>query len=91
VARIMANVVFLLCALMSLLCTILLFRGYLRSKSRLLLWSSLSFFFLAISNEVLFIDMVIIPYIDIDGPFWRNLMGSISGSLLLFGLIWEVT
>ncbi|MGE4208654.1 MAG: DUF5985 family protein [Oligoflexales bacterium] len=76
---------------MSVVCTFLLLRGYRQSKSHLLLWSGLCFVGLALNNVVLFIDMVILPDANIQGAFWRNLLSSISGSLLLFGLIWELT
>ena len=38
-----ARAVYVLCALTSLGCAVLLVRGYLESRARLLLWSSVSF------------------------------------------------
>lgn len=87
----MAELVYFLCAMMSIGCAFLLFRGYLDARSQLLLWSSLCFGFLALNNIILFFDLVIFPNTDFDGPFWRNGMSSVAGSLLLFGLIWELT
>jgi hypothetical protein len=87
----MAESVYILCGITSLLCTILLIRGYLSSRSRLLLWGSVAFLFLAANNILLSIDMIIFPDVDIQGPFWRNLLSAGSGSILLFGLIWEVS
>jgi hypothetical protein len=87
----MAEIVYIMCAVMSIACTLMLMRGYRMSKSHLLLWSSFCFAGLAFSNLVLFVDMVILPQVNIGGMFWRNFLSAISGSLLLFGLIWELT
>ncbi|MGZ5279861.1 MAG: DUF5985 family protein [Pseudobdellovibrionaceae bacterium] len=87
----MAEVVYALCALFSVVCASLLFRGYQSQKARLLLWSSLAFAMLALNNIVLFVDLVIYPEMDFNGPLVRSAAGAIGGVLLLFGLIWEGT
>lgn len=87
----MAKVVYVLCAVMSILSVMALFRGYRRSQSHLLLWSCLSFGLLAVNNLLLFYDMIIIPTVDVSGPYWRNLLSAAAGSVLLFGLIWEIS
>lgn len=87
----MAELVYALCALLSLTCTVLLFRGYRQSRTQLLLWSSLCFVGLTMNNMFLFIDLVLIPDTDILGTFWRNFTGAVAGTLLLFGLIWDLT
>ncbi|MES2767828.1 MAG: DUF5985 family protein [Bdellovibrionota bacterium] len=87
----MAELVYFLCALMSTGCAIMLFRGFRKARSRLLLWSCLSFCFLAVNNVILFTDAVILPTIDFGGVFLRATTAAIAGSLLLFGLIWEIT
>jgi hypothetical protein len=51
-----AETVYLLCAIASLLCAIALLRTYLRRRSRVLLWSSLCFVGLAANNAILFTD-----------------------------------
>jgi len=86
-----AKVVYLLCALGSISCAILLIRGYLENRTKLLLWSCLCFAGLAVNNAFLFIDVVILPDMDLFGTFWRNLIGAASGAILLYGLIWELT
>lgn len=87
----MDKVVYALCAVVSLVVAVLLARGYQKRKgARLLLWSSLCFAFYSAGCVYLFIDMAIYPDIDSNGPLWRNLFTSISGSLLIFGLIWEI-
>ena len=87
----MSEVVYALCALMSVSCAVFLFRGYRSNRTRLLLWSSLAFAFLALNNLVLFFDLVIFPDVDFGGGIVRSLTGAIGGSLLLFGFIWEGT
>ena len=87
----MAEFVFSLCAIMSIACAALLLRGYFRERSHLLLWSSLCFVALAVNNALLFVDVFILPEYDFSGDLWRNMLSAIAGSLLLFGLIWEMT
>ena len=83
----MTGVVYLLCAGTCLLCTVMLFRGYARSRVRLLFWAALCFAGLMLDNIVLYIDVVVVP--DIDLSIWRKLPGLMAISLLIFGLIWE--
>jgi hypothetical protein len=87
----MAEVVYVLCAFLSVACAGMLMRGFFRSRSQLLLWSSLCFVGLAINNVFLFVDMTLVPDVDLNGPLIRNALTAVSGSLLLFGLIWELT
>lgn len=87
----MGEIVYLLCAVLSLICTFLLFRGYRQTSNRLLLWTALSFALLAANNVLLFVDLSLMPDLDMQGPFWRNFLSASSGGILLGGLIWEVT
>ena len=87
---IMAEAVYILCSILSFFCTAMLLRGYIKSHSRLLLWSAWCFGVFMVNNIFLSVDMIIFPELDMSGPFWRNLLGATSGSLLLFGLIWEI-
>lgn len=79
--------VFILCLVTSGLCAGLLLRAYLRSRTRLLLWTALSFIWLAINNLCLVADMVIFPKVDL----WllRPLTAVIAIAVLLYGFIWE--
>ena len=88
---IMAESVYILCALMSITCAGLLFRGYHKTRSHLLLWSAVCFGLLALSNIVLFVDVIVLPKVDFHGLFWRNVIGAVAGSILLYSLIWELT
>jgi len=83
----MASVVYALCALTSGLCTVLLLRAYRASRARLLLWSSLAFVGLTCNNLLLFIDLSLIPAVDLS--LYRSLTASISVMVLLLGLIWD--
>jgi hypothetical protein len=83
----MASAVYILGALTMLACGMLLMRGYLRTHRRLLLWSSLCFFGLAVSNVLLFVDIVLLPSVDLF-PL-RLSTDVVAMSLLLYGLIWE--
>jgi hypothetical protein len=79
---------YLLAALTSISCMVLLFRGYARSGARLLLWSALCFVGLSINNVLLFFDFVIFPT-QVDLRPWR-LVAALAGVLfLLYAFIWE--
>jgi hypothetical protein len=82
-----AESVYLLCALTSVLCAVLLLKGYRESRSRLLFWSSTCFTGLAVHNIILFVDLILLPDVDLFYP--RTLTALASMVLLLYGLIWE--
>jgi hypothetical protein len=84
-----AGSVYLLCAVTSLVCMLLLGYGFFRTRSRLLFWSALCFVGLAVNNALLFIDLVILPStIDLQLP--RLLASGIGMALLIYGFIWDV-
>lgn len=85
----MAEAVYILCSLTSLACTILLLRSYLRRRVKLLLWSGLCFLGLTASNVLLFIDLAVLPQIDLS--LWRSLATLISLIVLIYGLIWDAS
>jgi hypothetical protein len=84
----MGTSVYFLGFLTTLLCAVLLARGYARSRMKLLLWSALCFFGLMISNALVVIDLVIFPT-SVDLHLLRLATATVSMLLLLFGLIWE--
>jgi hypothetical protein len=65
----------------------MLFRGYARSRVRLLFWSGLCFAFLLVDNLMLYVDRIVIP--DVSLSVLRTLPGLIGTALLLIGLIWD--
>lgn len=81
------KIVYLLCTLTSAACAFALTRGYLKTRTRLLLWSTLGFVGLAISNLLLFLDLVI--YTDLDLSLWRMLANCAGVAIFLGGLIWD--
>lgn len=84
----MAKAVFLLCALTSLACAILLLRGYRRTSGRLLLWSGLCFAGLALNNGLLVVDRILLPD-TVDLSVWRQVPAVAGVLVLLYGLVWD--
>ncbi len=83
----MATFFYNMCALVSLACGILLLRAWARSRLRLLLWSAICFFGLAISNALTFIDLNMLPAVDL--YILRLLTAAVAMLVLLYALIWE--
>jgi len=81
----MAEAVYLLCALTSLVCAVLLLRGYRASRTPLLFWSCLCFVGLAVNNVLLFVDLVIVP--DYNLRVLRAATALTSLALLIYGLV----
>jgi hypothetical protein len=87
----MATAVYFLCALTSAASAALLFRMYVRHRheaTRLALWSSVSFGWFAVSNALVFADLVI--FRTAEWAIARAATACLAGALLLFGLIWEM-
>ncbi len=84
----MGEVVYILCAVTSLACAVLLVRAYLRSKSPLLLWSSVCFVGLLINNIILVIDLVFMKS-EVDLLLARDLTNTASILALVIGLVWS--
>lgn len=83
----MEPLIYALRALTTLLCAVLLLAGYARAKQRLLLWSGLCFSGLALSNALVFLDLVVLPAVDLF--IWRLGTAIVGMGFLLYGLIWE--
>lgn len=83
----MATVIFVLCALTSAACAVLLFRSWLDERLRLLLWTALGFAGLAVNNVFLVLDERVLP--DLDLTLMRDVSGFVAVTVLLFGLVWE--
>mgnify|MGYP006162607277 CR=1 FL=1 len=81
----MAEAVYVLCALTSLACALLLLRGYFRRKTPLLLWSGICFFGFAVNNVLLFLDKVVITEVDLS--ILRASSGVIALTFLMYGLV----
>jgi hypothetical protein len=83
----MPELVYALCAGTSVLCAVLLWRGYRESRTRLLFWASLCFVGFALNNILLFVDLVVLP--DVDLFLWRTLPALAGVMLFIYGLVWE--
>ena len=83
----LANAIYILCALTSIVCAVLLVRGYRRSRVRLLFWSAWCFVGLALNNILLILDVRVLTQVDLE--FWRAVPAVIGVSLLVYGLVWE--
>jgi hypothetical protein len=84
----LASLVYLLGAVVTATCSVLLLRGFARSRSRLLLWSGLCFAGLTVSNGLLFVDLVLLPD-DHSLYMWRLSTAAGAMLLLLYGLVFE--
>jgi hypothetical protein len=84
----MAPVIYTLCALTSLACFVLLWRGWRAGGNRLLFWSALCFAGLTVNNLLLIVDKVFLPT-QVDLQIARLASAFVAVSLLLFGLVWE--
>lgn len=65
----------------------MLWRGYTRSRARLLFWSGWCFVGLALNNILLIVDTAIVPSADLE--LVRAIPALIGLSLLIYGLVWE--
>ena len=83
----MGAAAYVLVTLTSLLCAVLLLRGYFNGRKRLLLWSGICFLGLTVSNALLIVDLVYVPDVD----FYRWRLGTAAAAMLclLYGLVWE--
>jgi len=84
---ILPAVVYVLCVATSVTCAVLLARTYARTRSRLLLWTALSFGLLAVNNLFLVLDMLVLRQIDFQPVRAVTLIGALL--VLLYGFIWE--
>jgi hypothetical protein len=83
----MAEAVYLLCAITSIVCAALLVRSYRNQRTRLLMWSALCFVGLALNNILMFVDLVVFPGFDMS--LLRSATAVVAVVLLLIGLLWE--
>lgn len=83
-----APLVYVLCLLTSATCATLLVRGYVRNKTKFLLWSAACFVLLALNNLIAVVDLVILPA-AINLQVARVLASLAAVAVLLYGFIWE--
>ena len=83
----MASIVYVLCALTSLACAALLWRGYRRSGARLLFWSALCFIGFFLNNLLLIVDLRVVPQVDL--ALVRVVPALLGAMALVYGLVWD--
>lgn len=81
-------ILYLMAVLTCVACTVLLGRSYMRNGVRLLLWSTLCFVGLSVSNILLFFDLIVFPT-EVDLRVWRLAAAAVGLVFLLYGFIWE--
>ncbi|HYG34461.1 MAG TPA: DUF5985 family protein [Clostridia bacterium] len=85
----MAAAVYLLCVLTSLACAVLLFRQYRLTRGGLLFWSTWCFVCFALTNALLFVDLIVFPQIDLS--VLRSSLNLAGMMMLLYGMIRQTT
>ena len=85
----MGIAVYILCALTSLACTVLLMGRYQKTRVSLLFWSAVAFLAFTVTNSLLFFDLVVVP--DFDLSVIRNVITLSGVIVLLYGLIHDHT
>jgi hypothetical protein len=81
----MAEAVYILCALTSALCAVLLLRHYARSRVPLVMWTGICFVALTFTNILLMIDLIVLPSIDLSAI--RALIALVGAVDLLYELV----
>lgn len=84
----MGEVVYSLCALTSLVCAVLLVRSWMRTRAKLLAWSSACFIGFTINNVLLVLDFVLYKT-EVDLSLARTLIAFLSVFALVVGLVWS--
>ncbi len=84
----MATIAYLLCAVLSVACAVLLLRAWSRDRRNLLLWSGVCFAWLGISNVLLFVDLSVLG--SSTDLRWARSATFLAGlAALLADLIWR--
>ena len=87
-SSIIAPITYLMCGLSSLVCALLLTTTYRRNKTRFLLFSSICFVGLAVSNILLCADLILFPHLDL--LLIRHIVSMAAFFSLIWGFIWEI-
>ena len=87
--EIFPTIVYVLCFLTSAACAWLLGRSYARTRTPLLLWSSICFVFLSANNLALVFDLVVWPD-DVDLRLLRLALALAAVVSLIWGFVLRV-
>lgn len=80
-------IVYLLCFGSGAVCALLLVSAFRRQREPLLLWSSICFSLLGLNNLLVFVDIILLP--DVDLIPLRILSELAAVLVLLYGFVWE--
>jgi hypothetical protein len=83
----MAGIVYILCALTSISCAVLLLNAYRKNGLRLLFWCAVGFVGFATNNSLLFIDLVLLPQKDL--ILMRTIPALVGMMVMIYGFIIE--
>jgi len=83
-----ANIIYVLCAVTSFLTAVILLKTYIKSRVRFLLWSGLCFVGLTLGNSLLVVDMMLWPWNDLS--VLRLMPTMVGYGVLIYGCIWDV-
>lgn len=83
----MIELVYVLCAITSVVCAVLLWRGWKRSGVKLLRWSAICFVGLSLNNLLLVIDTRFLTTVDL--ALVRMLPALVGAAVLVYGLVWD--
>ena len=83
----MTEAIYILCAVTSLACAVLLIRGYREQRVKLLLWAGLCFVGFAFGNTMLIVDVVVGDLYDL--ALLRSLPVLAGLTVLIYGLVTE--
>lgn len=81
------GVVFILCTTTSALCAWLLLRAFYQSRAALLIWSALCFLLLTLNNLLVFVDVIMLPTIDLG--ILRLATSLLAAWVLIYGFVWD--
>jgi hypothetical protein len=83
----LAEAIYVLCAATSITAALLLFRQYRAKQTRLLFWSSLGFFGLAVNSVLVYVDLALIPTLDLS--LTRSVAAALAIAAIVYGLVME--
>lgn len=81
----MGAAIYILASGTCLLCTVLLLRQWAATRLKLLFWSGICFLTLTAANILLFIDLVLMPHVDL--VIYRLAVVLLAILFMLYGLI----
>ena len=80
-------IVYALCTVTAAACAWLLLRAHGRGGARLLFWGGLCFAGLAVNNALVFVDLVLVPQVDLIAV--RHAAALVAMAVLVYGLVWD--